>query len=124
MVAWSQICATLSLAAGVLAAPATSAHGPLKLFTELKQLPSLWSSNGAADKGAIIKAQIGLKQGNIQGLQDKLLDIANPESPNYGKWLSQDEIAAYTAPPAGHVDQVKSWLAANGIHEVSQPTNE
>lgn len=124
MVAISKLCFTATAAIGALAAPASNNHGPLTLFQELKALPSQWSSKGAADKGAMVKAQIGLKQGNIKGLQAKLMDISNPDSPNYGKWLSQDEIAAYTAPSHGNADAVKSWLAAAGITEVTQPTNE
>lgn len=124
MVRFSQICVAFAAAAGTRAAPATANHGPLTLFTELKQQPSMWKSEGAADKGAMITAQIGLKQSNIPGLQAKLLDISNPENPNYGKWLSQEEIAAFTAPAAGNVEAVKAWLAANDIMETTQPTNE
>lgn len=124
MVSFSNICMAFAAAAGTRAVPATANHGPLTLFTELKQQPSMWKSEGAADKGVMITAQIGLKQSNIPGLQAKLLDVSNPESPNYGKWLSQEQIAAFTAPAAGNVEAVKAWLAANDIMETTQPTNE
>ncbi|TQW00051.1 family S53 protease-like protein [Cordyceps javanica] len=124
MVAWSSICLALTVAGGAYAAPTSANHGPLTLFSEIKQIPSKWQSTGAAEKGAMVKGQIGLKQSNIKGLEAKLLDISNPTSPNYGKWLSHAEIASFTAPAEGSVEAIKSWLAANGISEVSQPTND
>lgn len=123
MVAFSKIALAATAAVGVLAAPAQQ-HGPLTKFAHITRVPTHWASQGQADRGALIKAQIGLKQNNIKGLQEKLLDIANPESSNYGKWLSQAEVDAFTAPAAADVAAVKSWLAANGITEVSHPTNE
>ena len=122
MVAFSKICLAATAAVGALAAP--TEHGPLVTFGQLKSLPAQWTAQGQADKGAVVKAQIGLKQNNIKGLQEKLLDISNPSSSNYGKWLSQEEIAKYTAPVQEHVAAVKSWLAANGITKVNMPTNE
>lgn len=125
MVAFSKIFFAVAAAVSVSAAPSDRfPHGPSKLFEKLKQLPKQWVSNGRADTGATIKAQIALKQTNIKGLQEKLVDISNPDSPNYGKWLSQEEIAAYSAPADGHADAVKAWLESAGITEMSQPSNE
>lgn len=124
MVAISKICIGVTAAVGALAAPSTPQHGPLVTFQQLKQLPSQWTAQGQADKGTMIKAQIGLKQSNVKGLQEKLMDISNPSSANYGKWLSQEEIASYTAPSVGHAEAVKAWLAAAGITQVSQPSSD
>ncbi|ATY60456.1 family S53 protease [Cordyceps militaris] len=122
MVSFSKICVVALSAGGVLAAPAP--HGPLVKFGELKKLPSSWVATGAADSSAVIKAQIGIKQTNIKGLQDKLADIADPNSPNYGQWLSREEVAKYTAPAAADVAAVKAWLASSGITDVAMPTND
>lgn len=122
MVSFSKICIAAASAGGVFAAPA--GHGPLKQFGQLKHVPAMWTSHGPADGAAMITAQIGLKQNNIKGLQEKLLDISHPDSPNYGKWLSKEEVDAYTAPAETDVAAVKEWLAAAGITEVTQPTNE
>lgn len=124
MVHFSKITFLASLANVVLTSPLDSAAGPLTLFHELKSLPLQWVSRGQADKDIPIKVQIGLKQSNIQALQAKLLDISNPSSSNYGKWLSKDEVAAYTAPADGNIEAVKAWLAGAGITKVSQPTND
>lgn len=123
MVSFSKIAYLVVASGGALAAPGTANHGPLVKFTELKQLPSFWTAKGRVAE-ATITGRIGLKQSNIKGLQEKLLDIAHPDSPNYGKWMSKEEVEAYTAPDDKHVAAVKSWLASAGITEVEQPTNE
>ncbi|KAM3544603.1 hypothetical protein ARSEF1564_002471 [Beauveria bassiana] len=122
MVSFSKICFAAVSAGSVLAAPAP--HGPLTKFGELKKLPSSWVATGAADSNAVIKAQIGIKQNNIKGLQDKLSDIANPDSPNYGKWLSKEDVDKYTAPAEADVAAVKAWLASSGITDITMPTND
>lgn len=123
-----QISNTLTLAAffaiGAVAIPTIPQVGPLEVFHHLPRLPTKWISHGPADKSATVKAQIGLKQSNIKGLQAKLLDISNPDSPNYGKWLSQEEAEAFTAPPAENVKAVKDWLSAHGITDVAMPTKD
>ncbi|KAJ3481806.1 hypothetical protein NLG97_g7732 [Lecanicillium saksenae] len=123
MVSFSKICLVAASAGGVFAVPATP-HGPLVKFGGLTKVPTKWLATGHAATGATIKAHIGIKQSNIKGLQDKLADIADPASPNYGKWLSTEEIAEYTAPAEADVAAVKSWLASAGISEVTMPTND
>ncbi|KAM3430033.1 hypothetical protein NHJ13734_007916 [Beauveria thailandica] len=122
MVSFSKICFAAVSAGSVLAAPAP--HGPLTKFGELKKLPSSWVATGAADSNAVIKAQIGIKQNNIKGLQDKLDDIANPDSPNYGKWLSKEDVDKYTAPAEADVAAVEAWLVSSGITDITMPTND
>ncbi|CEJ87169.1 hypothetical protein VHEMI04326 [[Torrubiella] hemipterigena] len=124
MVAISKIVFVASAAVGAMAAPAQAQFGSLVQFEKLSAVPTAWASAGKADGATVVKAQIGIKQNNIKGLQEKLMDIANPESPNYGKWLSKEELAKFTAPAAADVDAVKAWLAANGITQVSMPTND
>ncbi|KAJ6784771.1 hypothetical protein PWT90_05731 [Aphanocladium album] len=122
MVSFSKICVAALSAGGALAAPAP--HGPLVKFGELTKMPSKWVATGHAASEATIKAQIGIKQSNIKGLQEKLADIADPNSPNYGKWLSKEEVEKYTAPAEADVAAVKSWLASAGITDVAMPTND
>ena len=78
-------------------------------------MPSQWNSIGVPDPENIVSRHIGLKQRNIEGLQRKLLDISNPESPNYGRWLSKEEVEKYTTPTAQTTNSVNSWLEAAGV---------
>ncbi|KZZ97739.1 family S53 protease-like protein [Beauveria brongniartii RCEF 3172] len=119
MAAFSNICfaAIAAIAAsGVLAAPTP---GPLTKFAELKRVPAQWATEGRASSETMIKARIGVKQNNIEGLQQKLLDIAHPNSANYGKWLSKEEVDKYTAPADSDVAAVKAWLASAGVNNVA-----
>lgn len=124
MVAFSKVAVAVSMAAAAMAGPAAQPLGPLSLFQQLPQVPAGWESKGAATQEHTVKAQIGLKQNNIKALQAKLMDISNPDSKNYGKWMSKEEIDALVAPSADNVKAVKSWLAGAGITEVSQPTSD
>lgn len=91
-----KLTASLVLAAywaiGAVAIPTTAAKlGPLEIFHNLPSLPPKWTAHGPANGKTKVHARIGLKQSNIPALQEKLLDISNPDSPNYGKWLSKEE---------------------------------
>lgn len=44
--------------------------------------------------GGGITMVVGLRPLNIAGLQNALLDISDPSSPNYGNHLSSDEVCA------------------------------
>lgn len=87
-------------------------------------VPSGFKSVGAPAAATAVKLQIALKQRNINGLTDKLMDLANHESPNYAKWLTKEEVAEFTAPTDETLSKVKAWLAESGIAEsaISQPS--
>lgn len=94
------------------------------IFHQIQEPPPGWSSQGAINNKTIIRAHIGLKQSNIEELQSKLLDISDPSSENYGKWLSAEEVNDMTAPPAYKIMAVKRWLYSHGIHNFSQSSQD
>jgi subtilase family serine protease len=69
-----------------VATPAAHATtlGPVSLFEGVK-VTSNWVSIGAPKAESVVNLRIALKQNNIAGLEKMLLDISNPQSPNYGK---------------------------------------
>lgn len=93
--------------------------GPLSLLEQIT-VPHGWSVAGNTNPDTILKMQIGLKQSNVKGLEQKLLDISNPSSPNYGKWLNKEQIDSYVKPDEASVNMVKNWLASHGIKDVTQ----
>ncbi|KAK2608358.1 hypothetical protein QQS21_003043 [Conoideocrella luteorostrata] len=97
--------------------------GPSSLLEKVK-VPSQWKSSGTPNPKTLMKMQIGLKQKDMAGLQKKLMDISDPNSANYGKWLSKEELESYTAASEESVKQVKTWLATFGIKDgdISRPT--
>lgn len=108
------LCAGVFLAASVQASPLLQTLGPSSLFDRIDH-PLGWRQDGSVHSEATLKLSIGLKQNDIKGLEAKLLDISNPESDNYGKWLSKDELEKYTKPSAQAIEKVHQWLAAHDI---------
>ncbi|OAQ65203.1 family S53 protease-like protein [Pochonia chlamydosporia 170] len=106
-----------------LSVGATAQLGPSSLMEKIN-IPSQWKSSGTPHPNVMMKMQIGLKQKNMGGLQKKLLDISDPKSANYGKWLSKDELEAFTSPSEESVKSVKTWLSSFGIKDsaMNQPT--
>lgn len=98
--------------------------GPLTLFDELKALPSQWTKTSGNASAANLAVKIGLKQSNIQGLEQRLMEVATPGNADYGQWLSKEEIDSYVAPSAVNVALVKTWLALYGINDVTSPTSD
>lgn len=88
--------------------------------------PSAWKPAGKPHPESPMNLRIALKQNDIDGLQAKLRDIADHNSPNYGQWLSKDEVDAFTAPDTKALEAVTSWLKAAGIAEsaITQPSSD
>ncbi|UZJ54925.1 hypothetical protein CBS101457_004245 [Exobasidium rhododendri] len=79
--------------------------------------PTQWIRRGPAPDAQMMTLQIGLKQRAIDTLEEELADIADPDSPNYGKWMTQDQVNSYMQPESRSVEVVRRWLADNGVEE-------
>lgn len=111
------------LAATVAAMPATVQFGNPSVHEQI-QLPHGWVSAGVPHADAKMVMQIALKQKDITGLQRRLAEIADHKHADYGKWLTREQMEAYTAPSDETVNIVKKWITAAGIHPaaISQPS--
>ena len=58
----------------------------------------------------IIRFVIALKQQNTDKLQKKVLDVSDPNSPNYGKYWSTENILNLVSPSKEEVKPVFDWL--------------
>lgn len=56
-----------------------------------------------------------MKQANIDRLEEFLLDVSHPHSPNYGKHWSPKQIAETFAPSQDSIDAVIDWLDSEGL---------
>lgn len=65
-----------------------------------------------------IPVYIALKQYNINFLQDRLTDISNPLSNNYGNWMNINEINDIISPPKEHTNTVLNWIDRYNITNV------
>lgn len=86
-------------------------------------------SGNHADKAArirgdaVIPLRIALSQSNLDSAYSKLMDVSHPESADYGKHWTVEEVDATFAPSDSSVSTVKDWLIANGIAGDSMSTS-
>jgi tripeptidyl-peptidase-1 len=97
-----------------------------------KAIDHQWNKREQLDKDQILPIRIGLKQTNLEHADHWLMDVSDPESPNFGKhWTAAEILHAfkprYKGPlfSLGHianqnshetVQAVHSWLNESGIH--------
>ncbi|KAI0869261.1 subtilisin-like protein [Hypoxylon argillaceum] len=74
-----------------------------------------WSKRSKVAANSVLPMRIGLKQSNLEAGHHKLMDLSNPESPNYGKHMSSEEVIDFFAPHESSVDAVRNWLQGAGI---------
>ncbi|GAB7355963.1 hypothetical protein MBLNU459_g6595t1 [Dothideomycetes sp. NU459] len=88
---------------------------------------SRWVKRDRVQKDAILPIRVGLKQNNLQKGHEWLMDVSHPDSPNYGKhWTSEDVIAAFQ-PAEDTVKAVMDWLVnVGGIsdHRITHSDNK
>ena len=58
----------------------------------------------------VVFMAIGVKQQNVQKLEDFLMASADTTKPTYGKHMSNDEVQALTHPSEPHLAAVHKWL--------------
>lgn len=76
--------------------------------------PEDFISLGRANANEVAHFSLALPQRNMHLLAAVLEDIANPKSPNYGKWLTKAEVMELVGTPPAIVSKVREWLTSNG----------
>lgn len=56
-----------------------------------------------------------LKESNIDRVKSIALDVSNPNSANYGKYLSIEQLAEMTSPAPAALEAVTAWLDSHAI---------
>ncbi|KDQ15077.1 hypothetical protein BOTBODRAFT_32062 [Botryobasidium botryosum FD-172 SS1] len=105
---------TLALFSLVSAVPAR--RSPHRIVLESRdRLPAGWSKRGGLDKRGVVPVRINLRQNNLERSEELLMDVSDPESPNYGKHHTAKQVADLFAPSKESVDIVKDWLREAGL---------
>ncbi|KAF9474366.1 subtilisin-like protein [Pholiota conissans] len=78
-------------------------------------LPTGWSLSRRHTPYALFPLRFGLRQSNLEHLDKFLMDVAHPDSPNYGKHWMPDEVAKMFAPSRDSLDMVLGWLKTEGF---------
>ncbi|KIK63943.1 hypothetical protein GYMLUDRAFT_40152 [Collybiopsis luxurians FD-317 M1] len=90
-----------------------STLSPLILHEKRSHTPAKWSRSRKHDPSAFIPLRIGLKQANIHKLDEYLHDVSHPNSPNFGKHWSAEQVAKTFAPSAETFETVYEWLTSS-----------
>ncbi|KAI0126324.1 peptidase S8/S53 domain-containing protein [Xylariales sp. AK1849] len=85
-----------------------------------KQLPRGWQRRGRLDGELVIPLRIALTQRNLDHAHGYLMDVSQPDSVNFGKHWTPQQVAETFAPSTATIGAVKSWLADADIHDVVQ----
>lgn len=74
----------------------------------------------------ILPVRIGLRQVNLEEGHNLLMDRSNPQSANFGKRMTTEEVIDFFAPPEESVEVVRDWLVAGGINvtRITQSVNK
>ena len=62
-----------------------------------------------------IELTFAIKQTNLAELERTVLDVSDPDSPNYGKHLSLEAVDRLVAPEAKNIMAVLVWLKEAGV---------
>ncbi|TFY57290.1 hypothetical protein EVJ58_g7104, partial [Rhodofomes roseus] len=91
------------------------ARRALQLHEARAMAPTDYTLSSSASPDTVLNLRIALVQNNVDGLIDTLYDVSDPESSNYGQYLSKEEVEAYVKPTEESADAMKAWLSENEL---------
>jgi len=97
------------LVAYVAALPSTqSAH-------EVRGSNTKWAKRDKTPLDSVLSVRIGLTQQNLDKGSEYLMDVSDPESANYAKHWTPEQVIEAFAPSPETVRSVEKWLRSSGI---------
>jgi len=75
-----------------------------------------WTKLERADPAAELSMIIALELRNVDILEKRLVAAATPGTPDYGYWLTKDEITEMTSPEQSAIDAVLAWHGSTLEH--------
>ncbi|KAL4787094.1 peptidase S8/S53 domain-containing protein [Aspergillus varians] len=90
-------------------------------FERLSAVPDGWKYDGTPDANQAIRLRIALKQHDVAGFEQALLDMSTPGNANYGQHFdSYDQMKELLLPRAESTSSVGNWLKSAGVTEFEQ----
>jgi tripeptidyl-peptidase-1 len=103
------------LSCGLLGATEPTSHPPYILHEKRSHTPSGWDVLRRRDASSVLPLRFGLKQSNIDKLEDMLYNISHPDSANYGNHWTRAQVAQTFASSQETVEIVRGWLEGAGF---------
>lgn len=88
------------------------------LISRAAHLPSTVQLLSVPPDDTPITLEIGLKMQNTSHLETLLRTISDPESPNYGRYLTAEQVNTLFRPAEESRKAVKAWLSEQGVTDV------
>jgi tripeptidyl-peptidase-1 len=90
------------------------------------QLARRWTKREKLAPTKMMPMRVGIKQFNLDAGHDRLMEIKDKESANYGKHMTPEEVIDFFAPPQSTVDVVIDWIVKSGIsrERIGHSTNK
>ncbi|KAI9717485.1 MAG: hypothetical protein M1828_007185 [Chrysothrix sp. TS-e1954] len=119
----SSLLTVATVAGFVAAAPAPAGH---VLHEKRSDDLSTWMKKERLHPMSTIPVRIGMTQSNLDYGHDMLMEVAQHDSPKYGKHYTQEQIHELFQPSAKTVETLRGWLEGAGIAKdrVSQSFNK
>jgi tripeptidyl-peptidase-1 len=87
----------------------------MRLMESEVSAPSGWQSSGTTPDSLTLELVFAVKQQNVGSLMDEVLAVSSPDSPRYGKHLSNQEVHDLVAPVQADIDAVLAFLESHGV---------
>ncbi|KAI0635010.1 subtilisin-like protein [Trametes polyzona] len=113
----STLPALVSVALAITAAanPLVAASTIFRVQEAHSAVPSGFTRVGPAAPETTLSLRLALAQGDPDSLVDALYRVSDPDSPDYGKYLSKEEVEKFIAPKSKTLTAVNGWLEDNGL---------
>ncbi|OCH91087.1 subtilisin-like protein [Obba rivulosa] len=105
----------LILAKGLSLAAASLSLSSYVVHESRRSISTRWTPVRRAEHGVLLPLRIGLKQENLHSLEEYLLDVSHPNSPNYGKHWASTKVAETFRPSSVALGIVRAWLVDSGL---------
>ncbi|XP_048215399.1 tripeptidyl-peptidase 1 [Perognathus longimembris pacificus] len=111
-------CSLLGLLALITACQCSYSPEPDQRLT----LPPGWASLGRVDPEEELSLTFALKQQNLERLSELVQAVSDPNSPQYGKYLTLEDVAELVRPSLLTLLTVQKWLLAAGAQNCHSVT--
>jgi subtilase family serine protease len=86
----------------------------------IKSTPPKWTQVGRAHPDQQVNFKIALVQRNTDQLEAALLDVSDPDSPNYGKHWTREQVLDFVSPDPRATARLQKFLSINKIRSISE----
>ncbi|KAH9950540.1 peptidase S8/S53 domain-containing protein [Amylocystis lapponica] len=88
---------------------------PRVVHESRRSLPHSWAPVRRAEPRMVLPLRVGLKQSNLASIEEYVMDVSHPDSPNYGKHWTPSKVAATFRPSSEAISTVHAWLVESGV---------